>query len=306
MNSFLQHLVARSRQESPIRPRTGGRFDADARRSPERPEDPVAPDLPPLIPPEMERPPSSPPAADQAPERQGLGEAAPFVPDSGSDEGRSPPTRTAVSLTGPTPSTRPADPSSQRRPVEPVSHLTALPASRPPTHPWTDDPLASHDAAPSTVVRQEPPVEAPESGPTMPGRRLWDDSAERVDAPPVASAPAPPVPGTEQQGVREPAVLIPAISDVEVTQEVTVTPDIEGRDVDEIVVPPPLAVRPDWPPPARPSRRDAPSHPQTVQVTIGRVEVRAVFAPPPAAPPPPPPGPVMSLDDYLHQRDAAS
>jgi hypothetical protein len=44
-----------------------------------------------------------------------------------------------------------------------------------------------------------------------------------------------------------------------------------------------------------------------VQVSIGRVEVRAVFAPPPVTPPArPQPGPSMSLDDYLKQRDGGS
>jgi hypothetical protein len=44
-----------------------------------------------------------------------------------------------------------------------------------------------------------------------------------------------------------------------------------------------------------------------VQVSIGRVDVRAVFAPPPASPPPQPrSAPVMSLDDYLKQRDGGS
>ena len=44
-----------------------------------------------------------------------------------------------------------------------------------------------------------------------------------------------------------------------------------------------------------------------VQVTIGRVEVRAVYSPPPApAPSRPRPGPAMALEDYLKQREGGS
>jgi hypothetical protein len=43
-----------------------------------------------------------------------------------------------------------------------------------------------------------------------------------------------------------------------------------------------------------------------VQVTIGRVEVRAVFAPAPEPAPAPPPAPTMSLEDYLRGREAGA
>jgi hypothetical protein len=41
----------------------------------------------------------------------------------------------------------------------------------------------------------------------------------------------------------------------------------------------------------------------SVQVSIGRVEVRAVFVPPPSAARRPAPAPALSLDDYLKQRE---
>jgi len=47
---------------------------------------------------------------------------------------------------------------------------------------------------------------------------------------------------------------------------------------------------------------DQPSIPR-VQVNIGRVEVRAVYAPPPSAARRPSTAPTMSLDDYLKQRE---
>lgn len=41
----------------------------------------------------------------------------------------------------------------------------------------------------------------------------------------------------------------------------------------------------------------------TIRVTIGRIDVRAVFAPPPPAQRARPPAPALSLDDYLRSRD---
>ncbi len=79
------------------------------------------------------------------------------------------------------------------------------------------------------------------------------------------------------------------------------------------------AVRPGEIAPARPreslretARRSDPSGPRlpadrpavpSVQVSIGRVEVRAVFAPPPLPSRRPSPSPALSLDDYLKQRE---
>ncbi|WP_320045523.1 hypothetical protein [uncultured Desulfobacter sp.] len=57
--------------------------------------------------------------------------------------------------------------------------------------------------------------------------------------------------------------------------------------------------------PGSPHPLSAPSEPAqpTIQVTIGRVEVRAVTPPaPPARPPRPAPAPSLALDDYLKQR----
>ncbi len=60
------------------------------------------------------------------------------------------------------------------------------------------------------------------------------------------------------------------------------------------------------------ARRSDPSGPRlpadrpavpSVQVSIGRVEVRAVFAPPPLPSRRPSPAPTLSLDDYLKQRE---
>ena len=55
---------------------------------------------------------------------------------------------------------------------------------------------------------------------------------------------------------------------------------------------------------ARPAVMERPSAPR-VEITIGRVEVRAVYAPPPPAERKTAARPMISLDDYLKQRDKA-
>jgi hypothetical protein len=60
------------------------------------------------------------------------------------------------------------------------------------------------------------------------------------------------------------------------------------------------------PPPSALIRARASSDPPSVpsvQISIGRVEVRAVYAPPPSAAPRPSPALAMSLDDYLKLRE---
>jgi hypothetical protein len=55
---------------------------------------------------------------------------------------------------------------------------------------------------------------------------------------------------------------------------------------------------------ARPAAMERPSVPR-VEITIGRVEVRAVYSPPPPAERKTAARPMLSLDDYLKQRDKA-
>jgi hypothetical protein len=58
---------------------------------------------------------------------------------------------------------------------------------------------------------------------------------------------------------------------------------------------------------APPAREPAPPAPPPVQVSIGRVDVRAVFEPPAQEPAPAPSAePAVSLDDYLQRRDAGA
>lgn len=77
-----------------------------------------------------------------------------------------------------------------------------------------------------------------------------------------------------------------------------------GRALRVEVRPAPAAERRSAPPAAAPRQvaEAPPAAPPTIQVTIGRIEVRAAPAPP-AARPATPAGPALSLDDYLRQRN---
>jgi len=55
--------------------------------------------------------------------------------------------------------------------------------------------------------------------------------------------------------------------------------------------------------PIRTAPSETPAGPPSVQVTIGRVEVRAIMPPSSAPPRRLPPRPRLSLDDYLKQRN---
>ncbi|MCC6444421.1 MAG: hypothetical protein IT210_13330 [Armatimonadetes bacterium] len=72
----------------------------------------------------------------------------------------------------------------------------------------------------------------------------------------------------------------------------------------------PVAARPQVSsPPERAAGRDAPadeSGPPPIRVTIGRVEVRAVFPPPRPKAEPAKSGPALSLEDYLKQRSGGT
>jgi len=81
------------------------------------------------------------------------------------------------------------------------------------------------------------------------------------------------------------------------------TPDRPGRREDSSALRAPVALSPV----VSPRTTSAPSAPPRIEVTIGRVEVRAVYAPPSPGPARKPPSlPTTSLDDYLKQRDRSA
>jgi hypothetical protein len=90
------------------------------------------------------------------------------------------------------------------------------------------------------------------------------------------------------------------------------TPPLESSTLQSILYTPPATgaaqphvapyIEPAAPAPAKPGAMPEP--PPTIQVRIGRVEVRAIMSPaPPPRPKPPRRGPTLSLDEYLKQRN---
>jgi hypothetical protein len=90
------------------------------------------------------------------------------------------------------------------------------------------------------------------------------------------------------------------------------TPPLESSILQSIPYTPPATgaaqphvvpyIEPAAPAPAKPGA--TPEPPPTIQVHIGRVEVRAIMSPaPPPRPKPPRRGPTLSLDEYLKQRN---
>lgn len=165
----------------------------------------------------------------------------------------------------------------------PASALAAAPiqASRPALPPRS---AASEGRTP---LKRQAVSAAPTSSP-----RPDDRSASEASAPSAAQ----PVAGPRQADTLRPP---PAILQREVS--VPLTPAAEATVVE--ARPTPRAERPLESAPA-PQRgvRETPAAvstaPPQVQITIGRVEIRAAASPPS----PPPRGPAMSLDDYLARR----
>ena len=134
------------------------------------------------------------------------------------------------------------------------------------------------DTAPRTIDAPSPPIarDAPSNAPVREGARPADPArAPATDAAELAPAPS--------------AARPPAVTAV-------------GRGSHDALVPPAS-------PSTRRMARERDTAPlgsePTVHVTIGRVDVRAVFPPVPASPHPVPPRETRSLEEYLRRRDRA-
>jgi hypothetical protein len=178
----------------------------------------------------------------------------------------------------------------------------AAPAAAPPASPVIAPAMAVTDGATSPTNRASAAV--PRREPT---------AAERVaTAPAAAAVAAAPASPPERSSTDEAAPVSSARSSRAPIARIAEPPPAEPpADV--------APVRPGEIAPARrreplrePARRSDPGGPRppadrpavpSVQVSIGRVEVRAVFAPPPSAARRPSPAPALSLDDYLKQRE---
>jgi hypothetical protein len=158
-----------------------------------------------------------------------------------------------------------------------------LPAADPPLSPTGPADIRQEPARPESppvpVIGR--PQRSTVDGPAPPARDRRPDSAA---TPPPVPAVAPAVP-TAVHVVADP-----------LPQRAPSEPDRRGR----TVAGGERSVR------TQLSRSSAPE--PRIQVRIGRVEVRAVFAPPEAAAAslPPDRAPLLSLDEYLKQRDGAS
>lgn len=283
MNSFLQHLIERSTAgPEPIRPRLASPFEPLFQVKTGEPLLPAA---------ELEEEPR-PRAAAQAPAARAL--EAPRVP------APQPPIREAE-RPAPARVVPQVEPNLHRRTTEQASEGERI--ARPPAARTTQQEDRAERPRPTSRVEPKPaPLPAPETA-----ARHGREPEQRPGS--VAAAPvAPP----QQQSQVQPQQRAHAGHEPERPRTAAVEPNVRSRREEfeatrlagEIVptTAPPAAP---LPPPARPPVAEPPPAPR-VQVSIGRVEVRAVFTPPAAAPSRPRPGPAMSLDDYLKQRDGGS
>jgi len=220
-----------------------------------------------------------------------------------------------------------ARPAERREPPRPVSPAPEVEAA--PPEPPRAEPAAPSPPPPAPVVRpaaEAPPAEPPPivpparvepSTPPAPPPRapVVPPAAEAPPAPPTPPAPPPSAAPAEPATAATPRAPAPPPAPPTPAPVVARVVGDEPRASREEVRPPRrdgAAVEPVigaqvqlGAPPAPIAVPRAPG-PPSVEVSIGRVEVRAVFAPPEAEPAPPPAAPTVSLDDYLRARDGGS
>jgi hypothetical protein len=188
------------------------------------------------------------------------------------------------------------DPPSQQRPspaggpprVEPPPHAAApriapAPLSSSPS-PSPDRPLDRAAPVPFTEPRHPEAVSTPRDGVPPPRPMRADVPAPAPPAPP-AGEPAPPRPLRQV----EDGAPVPARRGDPVRTEPETRP----------MSPPRLVPTEREPPRPEPDAEPAP----TIQVSIGRIEVRAVLAPAPRSPRVAPAAPRLSLEEYLRARN---
>jgi hypothetical protein len=279
MSGFLQRLAERSRPGAPeaLRPVVAEPFLA-----PEGPlelerveERDVRPAQPPASPaPQAPAPPAR-PAAPREPSAAPEAPARPPLP--AREEG---PAQTAAGKGGEPPAALPSE--LPRRAAEASSTFDRY----------------------TTKTRTSPRADAPaEATPSLPVVRHEAGKPPEETAPPARPAPKQPEPAP-----REPAPEAPIVVRT-VHRPEPEPPPREPRaaaGVEGAPAAPAAAPRPQ--PGPRPARRAAASPaPPPVEVSIGRVDVRAVFEPPAQEPAPAPSAaPAVSLDEYLQRRDAGA
>jgi hypothetical protein len=284
MNNFLQHLVERSlnAEPQPIRPRLPGPFEPVTGAGPGSVESPPEQETEEETRPRRMAPPVKADRETEAPAAMLL------QPRPKAEE---PP---AAILLAPKPELQIPN----RRAVEPAGEGR-----------MEERPSAAQPAERGVLPQPEGRIESRPSPERAPDR----DPTPRHEPKPELLRPAP-----AREVVRpQPEESRPALLDLPRDRERHRVAPIEPvvrlrRDEPEIardggaIIP---AAEPPYSAPSTQSNRAPAEQPPIprVQVSIGRVEVRAVFAPPPVTSPArPQPGPSMSLDDYLKQRDGGS
>ncbi len=301
MTSLLGSLVERSVRAPPVAAADRSSPSRDAATSRERDGEPAR-DAPPgaIVPRRRSR--FEPQGAEPV-----LGEMEERVDASSAPPSAAPPRRRQAPAdvrSAPAGSLRVPRPASDE--VPPRAPLEAAPRPIPAA--------AARAAAPPVPPVSQPLAAAADSGaaPTSraddAARRREPPAAERKRVATVGAVAAAPAALPERSSADEAAPVSPVRPSRAPVARIVARPSVE----------PPAelaAVRLGEIAPARlreTARRSDPSGPRlpadrpavpSVQVSIGRVEVRAVFAPPPLPSRRPSPSPALSLDDYLKQRE---
>ena len=129
------------------------------------------------------------------------------------------------------------------------------------------------------------PISIESSPPTLPEVTAQQSTVRMVQQESYHEMLTPPSPDDSE-------IYQPPRVTAERNRESTREPAIQPITIEQIV--PPAETQP---------RASKQAEPAVIRVTIGRIEVRATTPPLPAAPRTHPPGPVLTLDDYLKQRN---
>jgi hypothetical protein len=178
-----------------------------------------------------------------------------------------------------------------RTAAPPRDDVDVAPAQRPAMHHREAAPVAERPATPVHDRTAPPPpsrLPAPVEPTEIRARREWSSIATAASHEPPTGRAAGPDAG---QSVVRPRVQ----ATTQIDERATISAASPLREPPRSEARSPLR--------AAAGASQAPR----VQVSIGRVEVRAIFTPPPdTATPRSQPGPPMSLDDYLKRRDGSS
>lgn len=191
--------------------------------------------------------------------------------------------------------------SSLGRAVDPLDLKSPSPNETSPPPPVRDRPLRGatiapskeeHKTAPDPPARRRPVAENPN---VRPSPLLPKESREK------APALTPPKPERVEREATQPLRIVEQISTTEPaparpSQRPPSLTAVYARKAEQETPPVPLQQ------PKGAAIAVAPNSPPNIQITIGRLEIRATTPPPAAAARPPPATPRLSLDDYLRAR----